>query len=106
MVSSKPVIVPIGCLQDETTVSQSSRSELKGRGVTEAWPKLAEVKEMIPYSRTEGALVYCEVLGADIFASETVKVGNYWPTISSFWIVGHSFSSGESGYLNVNGQWA
>ena len=61
---------------------------------------------MIPYSRTEGALVYCEVLEADVFASETVKVGNYWPTISSFWIVGHSFSSGESGYLNVNGQWA
>ena len=102
------MIVPIGCHQGEfnSSASQSSRSELKGRGVTEAWPKLAEVKEMIPYSRTEGALVYCEVLEADVFASETVKVGNYWPTISSFWIVGHSFSSGESGYLNVNGQWA
>ena len=47
LVSSKPVIVPIACLQDESTASQSSRSELKGRGVTEAWPKLAEVK---PYT--------------------------------------------------------
>ena len=80
MVSSKPVIVPIGCLQDEfhSTASQSSRSELKGRGVTEAWPKLAEVKSMIPYSRTEWALVYCKVLcflEADSFASDTVKVG-------------------------------
>ena len=76
MVSSKPVIVPIGCLQDESTVSQSSRSELKGRGVTEAWPKLAEVKSMIPYSRTEWALVYCEVLcflEADSFASNAVR---------------------------------
>ena len=54
---------------------------------------------MIPYSRTEGALVYCEVLRADVFASVTVKVGNYWPTISSFWIVGHSFSSGGTGIL-------
>ena len=49
---------------------------MKGRGVTEAWPKLAEVKSMIPYSRTEWALVYCEVLcflEADSFASDAVR---------------------------------
>ena len=53
---------------------------------------------MIPYSRTKWALVYCEVLcflEADVFASDTVKVGNYWPTISSFWIVGLSSLQGN-----------
>ena len=30
------------------SASHSSRSELKGRGVTKAWHKLAEVKQMIP----------------------------------------------------------
>ena len=75
MVISNPSDKPIGHPQDESSASQSSRSELKGRGVTQAWPKLAEVKAMIPYSRTEGALVYCEVLEADVFASDTVKVG-------------------------------
>ena len=39
-------------------------------------------------------------LEANGYASDTVKVGNYWPTISSFLIVGLSSLQGL-GYLNV-----
>ena len=56
---------------------------------------------MIPYSRTEWGLVYCEVLcffEANSFASDTAKVGKIWLIISSFLIVGLIFSSGELGY--------
>ena len=36
---------------------------------------------------------------ADGFASYKVKVGNYWPTISSFLMVGLSSLQGKVGYL-------
>ena len=78
MVTLKPVILPIGLLQDEIYCIPLFEVRVKGRGVTEAWPILAEVKSMIPYSRTKWALVNCEVLcflEADSFASDTVKVG-------------------------------
>ena len=68
--------MPKGLLQDEIYCIPLFEVRVKGRGVTEAWPKLAEVKPMIPYSRAEWALVYCEVLcflEADSFASDTVR---------------------------------
>ena len=43
----KPVIVPIGFLQDEIYCILLFEVRVKGRGVTEAWPILAEVK---PYT--------------------------------------------------------
>ena len=99
--SLNPELKPIGHLQDESSASHSSRSELKGRGITEAWPKLAEVKQMIPYLRTKLGLVYIEVLcfEASCFASDTAKVGKIWLIISRFLIVRLISSSGGIGIL-------
>ena len=57
---------------------------------------------MIPYLRTEGGLVYIEVLclvEASCFASDTAQVGKIWLIISRFLIVGLIPSAGGMGIL-------